>query len=173
MLFIALIALVAMTMAGIAMMRSVDTANLIAGNFAFKQASLQASDCGVELAFNALPTIVATSLDANISNKYFATRQAVDANGIPTTINWSSVPTNTCGTTTDYKVQYVIDRLCEGPTPVTDLQKNCLSDPPTGGGSKKANTVVFSGVTAVYYRATIRVTGPRGSSSYVQVIISR
>ena len=37
-IFIALIVLVAMSLAGIALMRSVDTANLIAGNLAFKNA---------------------------------------------------------------------------------------------------------------------------------------
>jgi Tfp pilus assembly protein PilX len=39
-LFIALIVLVAMTLAGIAIMRSVDTATLIAGNLAFKQGTV-------------------------------------------------------------------------------------------------------------------------------------
>jgi Tfp pilus assembly protein PilX len=51
-LFIALIVLVAMTLAGIAIMRSVDTATLIAGNLAFKQGTVQSSDNGVEQAFN-------------------------------------------------------------------------------------------------------------------------
>jgi Tfp pilus assembly protein PilX len=50
-LFIALIVLVAMTLAGIAIMRLVDTATLIAGNLAFKQGTVQSSDNGVEQAF--------------------------------------------------------------------------------------------------------------------------
>src|SRR5262245_19064218 len=49
-LFIALIVLVAMTMAGIAIMRSVDTGNLISGNVAFKQNTLQAGDYSVNAA---------------------------------------------------------------------------------------------------------------------------
>ena len=50
-LFISLIVLVAMTLAGIAMMRSVDTGNLIAGNLAFEQGAMQAADRGIEQAF--------------------------------------------------------------------------------------------------------------------------
>src|SRR4051812_32753519 len=49
-LFIALIVLVAMTLAGIAMIRSVDTALGIAGNMAFKQATLQGTDRGIKTA---------------------------------------------------------------------------------------------------------------------------
>jgi len=44
MLIIALIVLVAMTLAGIATMRSVDTATVLAGNIAFRQSALNAAD---------------------------------------------------------------------------------------------------------------------------------
>jgi type IV pilus assembly protein PilX len=69
----------------------------------------------------------------------------------------------------------MIDRLCTGTTlPVTDIQGNCVSDiPVAGGGSKKANAPVFSGTTAVYYRVTIRVLGPRNTTSMVQALLSR
>lgn len=74
-LLIALIALVALTLAGIALVRSVDTGNVIAGNLAFKQAALQVSDTGTEAALTALTTITTTSLDADIPGQYFATIQ--------------------------------------------------------------------------------------------------
>ena len=50
-LIIALIILIAMTIAGIAMIRSVDLTNIIAGNLAFKQAATHSGDTGVETAF--------------------------------------------------------------------------------------------------------------------------
>ena len=53
MLIIALIVLVAMSLAGIAMMRSVDTGTLVAGNIAFKQSSLHATDHGLQAASGA------------------------------------------------------------------------------------------------------------------------
>lgn len=49
-MLIALIILVALTLAGLALVRSVDTGALIAGNVAFRQSALQSSDAGVELA---------------------------------------------------------------------------------------------------------------------------
>ena len=70
-------------------------------------------------------------------------------------------------------VQLVIDRLCQGPAPVTDLEGKCFSNPAIGGGTKKAGGVVFSGATTVYYRVTVRVSGPRNTSSTVQAILSR
>ena len=168
-LFISLIALVALTLAGIALMRAIDTGNVIAGNIAFKQGALQASDTGVEAALTALPGIISSSLDTNITGQYFATMQTVDTKGIPTTINWSSVSKTTVS---GYDVQYVIDRLCQGPTPVTNVQNNCFAEAPLGGGSKKGNAVVFSSSAAVYYRVTVRVTGPRNTVSMVQSILS-
>ena len=51
-LFIALIVLVAMSLAGIALMRSVDTNVLIAGNLAFRQGATLAADRGIEDAKN-------------------------------------------------------------------------------------------------------------------------
>jgi Tfp pilus assembly protein PilX len=49
-LIIALIVLVAMTLAALALVRSVDTNNLIAGNMAFQQAAKHSADAGVEAA---------------------------------------------------------------------------------------------------------------------------
>ena len=51
MLVISLIVLVAMTLAGVAMMRSVDTSAIVAGNIAFKQSSLNAADGGIQAGF--------------------------------------------------------------------------------------------------------------------------
>ena len=66
-LVIALIALVAMTLAGLALMRSVDTTNLISGNLAFRQSALNATDVGVETALVTLNTIVTTSIKSKFS----------------------------------------------------------------------------------------------------------
>jgi len=168
-LFIALIALVTMTLAVIALISSVNTANTIAGNMAFRQAAREASDTGVEAAYSALPNILSTSEEANIPNQYFATIQPVDANGVPTTINWQNVPsTNQSG----YGVQYIVERLCNGPLPVTDIQTQCLSDPNGENGSNKAGSIVFSSSNRIYYRVTVKVTGPRNTISMTQVILS-
>jgi type IV pilus assembly protein PilX len=174
-LFIALIALVSMTIAGIALVRSVDTSNLIAGNLAFRQAALHVSDVGVENAFNALGTI---ALEANWPGgctpgacNYYPTMQATDTKGVPTAIVWANVPSTTVNGS--YNVKYVIDRLCSGPTPVTDIAGKCYADAVVGGGTKKAGGIVFSGAQAVYYRVTVRVEGPRNTTSMIQALLAR
>ena len=183
-LFMALIALIALTLAGLAMVRSVDTGNVISGNMAFRQAAMQNSDVGIEAAFVALPGILNISKDANIANQYFALRQPVDAMGVPTSVNWANVACRdndnssvTCDEQ-DYQVKYVIDRLCEaqtaGSTTVTDLQGYCFVDVSSGrSGSKGAFQAVFSGANSVYYRVTVQVSGPRNTTAYVQAIISK
>ena len=49
-LFIALLVMVALSLAGIALIRSADTATIVAGNLAFKQAAASAVDRSVEQA---------------------------------------------------------------------------------------------------------------------------
>jgi type IV pilus assembly protein PilX len=183
-LVFALIALVALMLAGVAIVRSVDTGNLISGNMAFRQAALQSSDIGVEAAFIALPTIVSSSKDANISNQYFALRQPTDSSGVPTSVNWANVSCrnnlNAVVTCSDqeYQVKYIIDRMCDqqtnNSTTVTDVQGYCFADISSGkGGSKGVLSEVFSSADAIYYRATVQVTGPRNTVAYVQVLISK
>jgi len=177
-LIIALIALIAMTMAGMALIRAVDTTNVIAGNLGFRQAALHSSDVGLETAFTALGTIVATSIDANYpagcasgACTYYPTQQAINSVGVPTVINWSNVPTTTVDSS--YTVQYVIDRLCIGPTPVTDVTTKCMHTSSSSVGSKKVGAVSFTSAQQVYYRATTRVVGPRNTVSIVQAIFAR
>jgi len=178
-----------MTIAVLALVRAVDTSNVISGNFAFKQSTLQMADIGIEAAVSALPTIITRSLDAAYSSaggcttacQYYPTMAAsTDTKGKPLTavagaltytIDWDAVPSVT-SPITQYNIRYVIDRLCQGPAPVTDLVSKCLSDTPLAGGTKKSGGVVFSATNTVFYRVTVRVTGPRNTESYVQAILS-
>src|SRR4249919_3292059 len=81
-MFIALIVMVALSLAAIALVRSVDTSNAIVGNLSFRMASILPGNLGVEKAAAALFT------DANITEvpipdhnadyapgNYFASRQ--------------------------------------------------------------------------------------------------
>ncbi|MEK6664244.1 MAG: pilus assembly protein PilX [Pseudomonadota bacterium] len=174
-LFFTLIALVVMSLAAIALVRSVDTSISISGNAAFKQATVQTGDAGIEIAAAALPGIVLASAEQNIANQYFALEQPVDATGLPTTINWGTVPCRdtagtvvSCGDNSLYRIQYVIDRLCGGTLPVTNILENCVAKNPLDDGSKKNNAPQFTTSTKVYYRATVRVQGPRNATSIIQ-----
>lgn len=183
MLFIAMIALVVMILAAIALIRATSTAGTISGNMAFKEAATQAGDTGVELAFAALPNIIGNSLERDIANQYFATQQPVDAKGLPTTINWANVPchdnsgnpsnaTISCSDKSSYRVQYVIDRQCTGLLPIANVAAQCVIENLQGDGSHKAGGINFTGATKIYYRVTVRVQGPRDTSSMVQASLS-
>ena len=177
-LIIALISLVAMTLAGLALIRAVDTSNIISGNLAFLEATLHATDVGVETALATLGTVVTTSLDANYplgcaagACSYYPVRQAVSSDGIPVAIDWTLVPSTTVDSS--YAVQYVIDRLCDGPAPVTDITAKCMRTTQSSVGSKKAGAVSFTSANQVYYRATVRVVGPRNTVGMVQALYAR
>lgn len=179
-LFIALIAMVVMTMAALTLIRSSGTATTIAGNLSFQQAATQAADAGIELAYQALPAIA--NREANVANQYFSLQQAVDANGVPTSIIWASVPCydgldparpvmSNCTDESTYRVQYVIDRQCIGLLPA-DIEKSCLTKSEDDQGSRAAGSTRFKSVPEVLYRVTIRVLGPRGTTSMVQAVLA-
>lgn len=179
-MILVMIGIVAMALAGVALVRATQTTNLIAGNFAFKQAALAATDKAVELAYSQLDTLIVSSADASYPSGcpvgaclYYPTRQATDVNGVPTAVgDWSSVPATTVNTS--YSAQYVIDRLCSGALPVTDAVLNCYIDKGNvSGGSKKVGDVAFASGPQIFYRVSVRVSGPRNTKSFVQAIVAK
>jgi len=173
-LFIALIVLVAMSLAGIGMMRSVDTGNLIAGNLAFKQATLNATDLGIETGFQWLLTQAGTTaLDADIAvSGYYANPPANDATLDWTDIaNWAGsvvLATDAAGNTT----RYMIHRLCPGAGTVTgQVCAISTTSGTAGGGSSSVGSTVFTSTNSVYYRIMARVDGPRNTSSITEAHI--
>lgn len=195
--YIALIALLILSIAALALLRTSDTAGVISGNLAFKQAATGAADTGAERAFNELPALA--SADVDVPGKYYRLMQAVDVDGIPNTIDWSSVPCwaanggsapVSCTDASSYRVQYVIDRLCTlapaaGEAAAT-LATKCVAGMPFssagGAGSDTSShaqtTHVFGGLAAVsptrptiHYRVTVRVQGPRNTTSTVQTVV--
>lgn len=179
-MILVLIGLVAMTLAGIALIRGSQTSSMIAGNFAFRQASLATADTAVELAFAQLDTILTGFAEAPYPGGcsvgacvYYPTRQATDVNGVPTVVgDWSLVPANVVNTS--YTTQYVIDRLCVGTPPITDRSVNCFVGSGTGaGGSRKVGDTNFSATQQVNYRVSVRVTGPRNTISFIQAIVAK
>src|SRR2546426_5423054 len=93
-LIIALIVLVAMTLAGIATMRSVDTATITAGNIGLRQASVNAADQGIQagvawLIANLGPTLINDNHQSGTASKgYFSSVAASDPDW-NNLLNWS------------------------------------------------------------------------------------
>jgi type IV pilus assembly protein PilX len=180
-LFVALIVLVAMSLAGIAIFRSVDLANVISGNLAFKTSLTSAADLGIERARTWLVTAPGNLQTDNPGGGYFANWGSATGDFDPTGVtnttafDWNNnavSSTDSAGNT----IRYVIHRMCS----VSNIPPNssqCVMT--TGGGSTVSSTfgsidysrTKFGEGTTVYYRITARVEGPRKTYSYVQALV--
>ena len=185
-LFVALIVLVAMTLTGIALMRSVDTNVLVAGNLAFRQGATAAGDWGVEAARVFLRNTLVANKNAldndQPTNYYYATWQAnLDLIGtdVGTPFDWalSTLPIGT--DSAGNEVRYVVHRMCQNPGAGTGPGANCVRTSGTGGSPTEGGTkgtVSYGGAplpapTVIYYRVTVRILGPRNTLSFVQAML--
>ncbi|MBK9703045.1 MAG: hypothetical protein IPO75_06050 [Betaproteobacteria bacterium] len=85
-MFVALIVLVAMALAALALIRSVDTTTAVVGNLGFRQASVLPANAAVEEAVAALfeKNTIADKAKHLPAQNYYATKQAgEDSRGIP------------------------------------------------------------------------------------------
>ena len=183
-LFIALIVLVAMTLAGIAIMRSVDTATLIAGNLAFKQGAVQSSDNGIEQAYQWLlanrPTLWTNNPAQGYNSGY--------GNPVWTSAaTWASAVTlapDAAGNTISYQIHRMCncaDTTYNGTSATCPAGNQCALDNPTGTGtppppaqgeSFSVGSPGYLQDPRVYYRITVRTQGPRSTVSYVQSMVA-
>ncbi len=177
-LFVVLIVLTLMLLAGLGVMRAADTGNVISGNYSFQQAAVQASDRALTDAVNTLAGIVAGGAgNTNVNNRYFAVQQAaVDARGIPTAINWDNVvcvgPDGAviadCSLDQgNYRIQFHIERMCSSNptmTDITDIRAKCEYEPSVSALSATS--------IALRYRVLMRVRGPRGTEGWFEAMVS-
>lgn len=179
-LFISLIMLVALTMAGLAVMRGVGAGVLITRNLVFKQGATVAGDRGIEAARKWLiDNKSGTTLDnTNTSNGYYSDWQSsFDPLTFDWTANGKSVGADASGNT----VRYVIHRLCEYANATVDAtspsQKCVAKAGTTTGGSGSSKGDVFAGGGALsgkitaYYRITVRAEGPLNTIAFVQAVL--
>jgi len=180
-LFIALVALVAMSLAAAALVRSVDSGVLVAGNLAFKQSAIMSAESGIADAYKYINDNAA-SLTAN-SAGYFANFD--DSISLTSSSTWGSG--NSRAVLKDLydlsgnETRYIIQRMCRTDGAV-DRDK-CL----VGTGNAAANSkggksegggaggggydAATGGSDAVVYRVTARVAGPKNTFSYIQAFI--
>lgn len=192
-LIVALIVLVAMTLAGLSLMRSMDTTGLIAGNLAFRQSATQSGDIGVETAIQWLEDNASTTMACSDGTTqptlecdhptlgYFAQRADPGA-----TQSWddfwqtwsaSAQPATPIQDASGNSTQYLIHRLCNDVgAPNRTPSPGCAFSQAAGasqGNSMTSDFVVRNVASQVYYRITTRVSGPRNTVSFVQTIVTR
>lgn len=198
-LFFTLIALVVMSLAAVALVRSVDTSTMIAGNLAFKQTATTSGDAGIEAAITWL-TGVQNQMIASGQNVYLdpgaallfnqsnATNAALGyyssagpvANLTNGTITWDN--TNSVLVAPDGSgntIRYIIERMCMVPNQVPSAT-NCLFATPVTTLNSLAVVAAdqvcqgagcISNAQSPQLRITAQVAGPRNTYSYVQTFV--
>lgn len=192
-LIVALIVLVAMSLAGVALIRSVDTNSLVASNMTFRQTARESTDAGIEFARSWLmdqALLSDTALDANnTSYGYLATRSGLNLTGNATgsDIVWQ----NNDGSTTAGSVQsnclaadaggnvvcYVVQRMCQNTGPVD--RNTCDVTAQVSGPGDLGILGLSAGATpapppsyVAIYRITVRASGPRNNTSITQIFVA-
>jgi type IV pilus assembly protein PilX len=182
-LIIALIVLAAMSLAAVALVRTVDTATLLARNISFKRDALNRNDVAIDAALtlfmsgNRFALNANTNTDDSVSN-YSAVLLPSDTDGVPTILknstsfasSWTAGPVAATANSQDgMTAVYLIERMCSlsGPSDET----NCLlSVPSAAGGTMLGNRP--KSISSPLFRVTAKVTGPRNTVAYVQTIFT-
>jgi type IV pilus assembly protein PilX len=195
-LFLAMIALVVMSLAAAALIRSVDTNSMITGNLSYKQTAAISSSYGIESMVDTLgpmPLVygdandepngyyaVCTNFDGGSTNRCSGVNLTADASWNPGARSRLATGNGiTPGTGRDAygnTIQYIVERMCNqlgAPTRAGCLQAG--SDP--NNSSKNALNEPVAGAPGVatelpLYRVTVRIAGPKNTVSYVQAFIS-
>lgn len=184
-LFMALLVMVVLMLAGIALIRSTDTATVVSGNLALEQAAMSAADRSIEYSVHVLfdtPAIPDRTTDFLEQNYYSWVRRNAD-NSIPEIpkvlqepfsasafaaagLSDSMIPVDDAGN----KSYYVIERMCWTAGPPAKVNCN-LSSAAFGAdpGTQHYTGLIRPG--DAYYRVTIRTEGPRATASYAQAIL--
>ncbi len=194
-LFIALIAMVVLSLAAVALIRSVDTGTSIAGNLATKQGTLGPINYAIEQAVDALfkagGGAIANPFNHDIAKNYYANIQpGGKPNGVPA-ILYGPLPLVTYDASfpkyddpspnSRYSVRWVIERMCQGSAPAPGP---FTGDPLTPTGLKACDLMVPKVATAgtsmeelpaippvPLYRVSIRVDGPANTVTYAQAML--
>ena len=174
-LLITLIFLVAMVMSSLALIRSVDTATLVAGNIALKQSVTQAGEIGIEAAIDSLEQYAKTGV---VPGGYAPCIGTSDACSYPDTPaagqSWADFWTAALeglspvqvpsADSTQPQVWFVIQRLCE------DALGTVCAMPPYMKGTMSGDPGLIS-TGQRYYRITCKVVGVGRAVSYLQTVV--
>lgn len=176
--FIAVIVLIATLLAAIALVRSVDTSNAIAGSLTFRQGVVQEAERAYEAvkAANQVPFSGPLSEvdDAAVGYSSFIL-PATTRKDVPDTLTagMCAAPciSMTPLTTTVNTVKYVVERLCPAAGPADPKVCAVPGAVVQGGQTTDAGSALSTGAVLAAYRLSVRVDGPKNTVGYVQTIL--
>ena len=168
-MLVVLILLSVMLLGGLALARLTEVGTLASGNASYREAAMQASEVGLNTAYMAVRGLA----DENgaVAGWYSPVQLAKDADGLPE-VDWEAAPAVTVGAMT---VRYVAERACTVAM-VTDALRECLvkqvpADP--SQVSRDSTRESFDAQNSRQFRITVRVTGPKGTQTFVQSLITK
>lgn len=167
---ILVLVVLAIALVGVAtQLRSTETATGVVGNTTFKDAAVRSGELGINAAFDAIKALSSEELD--IAPWYYASTQPTDTAGLPSPVNWTSLSRSSLG---NYQVQWVVERLCNAPLPVTDVFGQCqVSQTQQSGSNRGGWGVAIQNDPVKYFRVTVRITGPKSTEQFIQALVSR
>jgi type IV pilus assembly protein PilX len=199
-LLLALIMLIAMTLAGIALYRQIGSGLIVARNLSFKRTAAVASDRGIETARTWLTAQTSGSLEqGSAANGYFPGWCNTSLNGLgvpdantdgtpddcgtipapsefdPLTFNWANAVVASANDGGGNEIRYVIHRLCETPGGINAANQQCVTIGSAAAGASRSavsyGTQPLSNTSQPYFRVTSRVLGPTNTVVYTQVVL--
>lgn len=173
MLMLVLVALVAMMISGVALVRSMDTNTLVAGNLASRNATVNSADAGVQAAaawIQANSSNGVLNADAAASGYYsYGTDQAWTSSTF-----WTTCTTCTFTDAANNQVSWSVSRMCKLTGSPTGTGNFCasLNGSTANGGSYSSDAVNFTGSPKYFYRITVQVVDSRNSSTLSQAFVT-
>jgi hypothetical protein len=184
-LFVALIAMVILSLAGVALVRSVDSSTAVAGNLAFRQASIAPVNQAIEQAVDALfkSKLIVSPVANDLAHNYFASLQAGEKpNGVPALLsgNYSTMkaayagaglPAPTVDPLTKLEIRQMIERVCSVDGAATIGTCDLL--PPKVSPAGTDNEVKRIPIPPIpHFRVTVRVDLPGTNTvTYAQAFL--
>jgi type IV pilus assembly protein PilX len=177
MVIVVLVALVAMLVGGLALFRSMESNQTVAGNLAFRSSTTASADEAVAQAVAYLVGTAGTAtLDSNqTASGYFASSASPGSWDDPDT--WDDCATcRIPATGTDAAGNqsfWMINRMCVAVGSTEAIGNSCSRDTTAAseGTDKGAGGDPFAGTPVFTYRITVRVVGPRNSTSLLQTYV--
>jgi type IV pilus assembly protein PilX len=183
-LVIALIVLVAMTLAGVAMMRSVDTGTIVVGNLSFRQSSVHSADQGLQAGFSWIlagaggVVLYDDANEAGVNSKgYWSSTPAQEPDWWAANTWTNAAVLNGGGAdASGNAVSFIVHRLCTSNNASNNAPgQSCAATPDstaiTGEGTDLSSPNYFTRPPATHYRITSRSVGPRNSVAIVQTLV--
>lgn len=165
-MLVVLVLLSVMLLGALALARITEIGTLASGNSSYREASLQASEVGINTAYLAVRALA--SEESAAGTWYWPTTQAVDANGLPT-VDIESAPEVVVG---NYRVRYIVDRLCTT-APVTNTLQQCLVKQVPQLETSKVGEESVDPPNSRQFRLTVRVTGPKDTQTWIQSLVTK